>query len=62
MLTLHLKRFQQDLSGRLRKIDGPVPFPKALDMSPYCDPEVTFCCTQTEHGRSRDSLRCVHVL
>lgn len=40
MLTLHLKRFQQELSGRLRKIDGPVPFPKELDMSPFCDPEV----------------------
>lgn len=47
VLTLHLKRFQQDLSGRLRKIDGPVPFPGALDLSPYCDPEVTFSCTQT---------------
>ena len=40
MLTLHLKRFQQDLSGRLRKIDGPVPFPRKLDLSPFCDPEV----------------------
>ncbi len=40
-LLLHLKRFQQDLSGRLRKIDGPVPFPPELDLSPFCDPEVS---------------------
>ena len=40
MLTLHLKRFQQDLSGRLRKINGPVPLPQELDISPFCDAEV----------------------
>ena len=38
---LHLKRFQQDLRGRLRKIDGPVPFPRELDLSSFCDPEVS---------------------
>ena len=38
---LHLKRFQQDLSGRLRKINGPMPFPRELDLSPFCDPEVS---------------------
>ena len=40
-LMLHLKRFQQDLRGRLRKIDGPMPFPRELDLSPFCDPEVS---------------------
>ena len=40
VLTLHLKRFQQDLSGSLRKINGPVPFPQELDLSPFCAAEV----------------------
>lgn len=40
MLTLHLKRFQQDLSGRLRKINGSVPFPQELDLTPFCAAEV----------------------
>ena len=35
---VHLKRFQQDLRGRLRKIDGPIPFDFRLELRPFCDP------------------------
>ncbi len=41
VLTLHLKRFQQDMRGRLRKISGSIPFPADLDITPFCDPKVT---------------------
>lgn len=40
LLAVHLKRFQQDLRGRLSKIRGPVPFPFTLDISSVCDPKV----------------------
>lgn len=40
VLTLHLKRFQQDMRGRLRKISGSIPFPADLDITPFCDPKV----------------------
>ena len=40
LLAVHLKRFQQDLRGRLSKIRGPVPFPFTLDLSSVCDPKV----------------------
>jgi hypothetical protein len=40
VLTLHLKRFQQDMRGRCGKINGAVPFPADLDITPYCDPKV----------------------
>lgn len=40
VLTLHLKRFQQDMRGRLAKIKGRVPFPADLDITPFCDPKV----------------------
>eukprot|EP00891_Asterochloris_glomerata_P003980 jgi/Astpho2/3980/fgenesh1_pg.00063_%23_38_t len=39
LLAVHLKRFQQDLRGRLSKIRGPVPFPFTLDISSVCDPK-----------------------
>ncbi|KAK9916670.1 hypothetical protein WJX75_005528 [Coccomyxa subellipsoidea] len=39
VLTLHLKRFQQDMRGRCGKINGAVPFPADLDITPYCDPK-----------------------
>ena len=35
-LTLHLKRFRTDASGRtVHKLDGHVPFPVVLDMNPF---------------------------
>jgi ubiquitin carboxyl-terminal hydrolase 16/45 len=40
VLTLHLKRFQQDMRGRLQKIRGRIPFPADLDIHPFCDPKV----------------------
>ncbi|KAA6420994.1 MAG: ubiquitin carboxyl-terminal hydrolase 2-like [Trebouxia sp. A1-2] len=39
LLTVHVKRFQQDMRGRLSKIDGAVPFPLHLDLTPFCDPK-----------------------
>jgi hypothetical protein len=46
VLTCHLKRFQQDGRGRLRKINGTVPFPRELDVSQFCDPKVPLAlCT-----------------
>ncbi|KAK9823922.1 hypothetical protein WJX72_006365 [[Myrmecia] bisecta] len=39
LLTVHLKRFEQDLRGRLRKINGPVPFGFDLDIAPFCEPQ-----------------------
>ena len=30
---------------RLRKINGAVPFPRALDLTPFCDPKVRAPCT-----------------
>ena len=35
ILTLHLKRFQQTLSG-CKKVNKPVSFPLVLDLAPYC--------------------------
>ena len=40
LLTVHVKRFQQDMRARLSKIDGAVPFPLHLDLTPFCDPKV----------------------
>jgi ubiquitin carboxyl-terminal hydrolase 16/45 len=47
LLTVHLKRFHQDVRGRLQKIDGGVPFDFDLDLSTFCDPE----------GPEKDGLR-----
>ena len=44
MLTCHLKRFQQDARGRLRKIQGGIPFARELDLAQYCDPKVRPPC------------------
>lgn len=41
LLAIHLKRFQQDMRGRLRKIDGAVTFDFDLDITPFCDPKVS---------------------
>lgn len=35
VLMLHLKRFQQDLRGRLSKVDAFVPFDLLLDLAPF---------------------------
>ena len=40
LLTVHVKRFQQDMRGRLSKIDGAVPFPINLNLNSFCDPKV----------------------
>ena len=40
LLTVHVKRFQQDMRGRLSKIDGAVPFPINLNLAPFCDSKV----------------------
>jgi hypothetical protein len=41
LLVLHLKRFERNMKGTLKKIDGPVPFPFDLDLAPYLDPKVS---------------------
>ncbi|KAJ3681232.1 hypothetical protein LUZ60_015721 [Juncus effusus] len=38
VLTVHLKRFGQDLRGRLSKLRGFVEFEEVLDVKPYFDP------------------------
>mmetsp|Transcript_33947 Transcript_33947/g.96181 ORF Transcript_33947/g.96181 Transcript_33947/m.96181 type:complete len:1242 (+) Transcript_33947:377-4102(+) len=38
VLTVHLKRFHQDMRGRLQKISGALPFDFDLDLAPFCDP------------------------
>lgn len=45
---VHLKRFQQNARGRLRKIGGAVAFPLHLDMGPFC--EVLPCFTLLHCG------------
>jgi len=42
---VHLKRFQQNGRGRLRKIEGVVSFPLHLDLGPFCEvaPAPTRC-------------------
>ncbi|KAH9304125.1 hypothetical protein KI387_008529 [Taxus chinensis] len=44
VLIVHLKRFTQDLRGRLSKLSGHVTFQDKLDLSPYLDPK----CTEKE--------------
>eukprot|EP01018_Ginkgo_biloba_P037597 Gb_05130 [translate_table: standard] len=38
VLTIHLKRFTQDLRGRLSKLSGHVSFQDRLDLRPFLDP------------------------
>lgn len=38
ILTVHLKRFAQDMRGRLSKLNGHVSFPELLDLRPFLDP------------------------
>ncbi|CAH9129801.1 unnamed protein product [Cuscuta epithymum] len=38
ILTIHLKRFNQDARGRLSKLNGHVYFKDTLDLEPYTDP------------------------
>ncbi|KAK9833003.1 hypothetical protein WJX74_004016 [Apatococcus lobatus] len=38
LLSVHLKRFQQDLRGRLRKISGHIPFGFDLNLRPFLEP------------------------
>ena len=42
---MHVKRFQQDLRGRLSKIAGAVAFPINLNLTPFCDPKVPPSCS-----------------
>nr|VDD59507.1 unnamed protein product [Brassica oleracea] len=38
VLTIHLKRFSQDLRGRLSKLNGHVAFKEVIDLRQYMDP------------------------
>jgi ubiquitin carboxyl-terminal hydrolase 16/45 len=38
VLTVHLKRFAQDLHGRLSKLSGHITFHERLDLGPFLDP------------------------
>ncbi|XWS13422.1 hypothetical protein CRYUN_Cryun36dG0036000 [Craigia yunnanensis] len=38
ILTIHLKRFSQDASSRLSKLNGHVSFRETMDLRPYVDP------------------------
>jgi ubiquitin C-terminal hydrolase len=37
VLTVHLKRFAQDMHGRLSKLGGHVAFSEQLDLGPFMD-------------------------
>lgn len=57
ILTVHLKRFAQDIRGRLNKLSGHVTFPEVLDLRPFLDPrclDLDNCVYQlvgvVEHG------------
>jgi len=39
-LVLHVKRFYQGAYGHLRKIDSDLAFPRELDLTPFCLPEL----------------------
>lgn len=41
VLTIHLKRFSQDIRGRLSKLSGHITFQERLDLRPFLDPR---CC------------------
>ncbi|XP_042027867.1 ubiquitin carboxyl-terminal hydrolase 2-like [Salvia splendens] len=38
ILTIHLKRFSQDVRGRLSKLNGHVSFKESIHLKPYMDP------------------------
>ncbi|KAE8731875.1 hypothetical protein F3Y22_tig00002511pilonHSYRG00527 [Hibiscus syriacus] len=38
ILTIHLKRFCQDVRGRLSKLNGHVNFRETINLRPYVDP------------------------
>jgi hypothetical protein len=42
ILTVHLKRFAQDMRGRLSKLSGHVTFHEWLDISPFMDQRCVF--------------------
>lgn len=42
ILTIHLKRFSQDLRGRLSKLNGHVIFRETIDLRPYMDPRYPY--------------------
>jgi hypothetical protein len=42
VLTVHLKRFAQDLHGRLSKLSGHITFHEQLDLGPFIDPRWVF--------------------
>ncbi|KAM7252834.1 hypothetical protein ACFE04_008680 [Oxalis oulophora] len=46
VLTIHLKRFSQDVRGRLSKLNGHVSFRETIDLKPYMD---SSCIDQDEY-------------
>lgn len=50
VLTIHLKRFCQDVRGRLSKLNGHVKFRDTVDLKPYMDPS---CCKDRETYKYR---------
>lgn len=50
VLTIHLKRFSQDIRGRLSKLSGHVTFQERLDLRPFLD------------SRCRDKESCIYRL
>ncbi|XP_028759581.1 ubiquitin carboxyl-terminal hydrolase 2 [Neltuma alba] len=46
VLTIHLKRFSQDIRGRLSKLSGHVSFKETIDLRPYMDPR---CMSEENH-------------
>ncbi|KAI9075813.1 hypothetical protein K1719_042299 [Acacia pycnantha] len=46
VLTIHLKRFSQDIRGRLSKLSGHVSFKETIDFRPYMDPR---CGIEEKH-------------
>ena len=63
ILTVHLKRFKQDMRGRLSKIGGHISFPVTLDLQPFMQAkgEAEGCSGRCNGGgRESDSKAATH--
>lgn len=53
LLTLHLKRFCQDMRGRLAKVSGHIAFSFDLDITAFCARQVSHMLPHALHKKVR---------
>ncbi|CAI0436584.1 unnamed protein product [Linum tenue] len=58
LLTIHLKRFSQDIRGRLSKLSGHVSFRDTLDLRPYMNPR----CEKEDEEKTSSVYRLTGVV